>query len=231
MRSVLSQSAQISVIRFSYRWPLCFFVKRVVRDRWSLTCWKVCALSFTCQGITSAGRYTRGPQPVQHTTACVNTLLTACIVLFPSGWSWPGDVYHKSRGGAGGRRARWKDGVRHSQSRIGLWGDQVKTFLKVEDGGDRKQNCMFSHWKHGGDSNSVLFTTQMSVIGSLLAVGGGNRRTANVIAHGFANLFILDKKDLNEILVHYPDSKKLLRKKARLNACSVRVIDQITFHA
>lgn len=57
----------------------------------------------------------------------------------------------------------------------------------------------------------------MSVIGSLLAVGGGNRRTANVIAHGFANLFILDKKDLNEILVHYPDSKKLLRKKARLN--------------
>lgn len=51
--------------------------------------------------------------------------------------------------------------------------------------------------------------------GSLLAVGGGNRRTANVIAHGFANLFILDKKDLSEILVHYPDSKKLLRKKAR----------------
>lgn len=51
----------------------------------------------------------------------------------------------------------------------------------------------------------------------MLAVGGGNRRTANVIAHGFANLFILDKKDLNEILVHYPESKKLLRKKARLN--------------
>lgn len=49
----------------------------------------------------------------------------------------------------------------------------------------------------------------------MLSVGGGNRRTANVIAHGFANLFILDKKDLNEILVHYPESKKLLRKKAR----------------
>lgn len=57
----------------------------------------------------------------------------------------------------------------------------------------------------------------MCVICSLLAVGGGNRRTANVIAHGFANLFILDKKDLNEILVHYPESKKLLRKKARSN--------------
>lgn len=50
---------------------------------------------------------------------------------------------------------------------------------------------------------------------SLLAVGGGNRRTANVIAHGFANLFILDKKDLNEILVHYPESQRLLRKKAK----------------
>lgn len=58
-------------------------------------------------------------------------------------------------------------------------------------------------------------------VDSLLAVGGGNRRTANVIAHGFANLFILDKKDLNEILVHYPESKKLLRKKARSNMSDI----------
>lgn len=65
--------------------------------------------------------------------------------------------------------------------------------------------------------NSSHFYSYNSLIGSLLSVGGGNRRTANVIAHGFANLFILDKKDLNEILVHYPESKKLLRKKARLN--------------
>lgn len=76
--------------------------------------------------------------------------------------------------------------------------------------------------KLGKDVLNVLEKTQVSIysfcltlIGSLLAVGGGNRRTANVIAHGFANLFILDKKDLNEILVHYPESKKLLRKKAR----------------
>uniref|UniRef100_F1RF40 Cyclic nucleotide gated channel subunit beta 1 n=1 Tax=Sus scrofa TaxID=9823 RepID=F1RF40_PIG len=65
---------------------------------------------------------------------------------------------------------------------------------------------------------SVLVTLKAgSVFGeiSLLAVGGGNRRTANVVAHGFTNLFILDKKDLNEILVHYPESQKLLRKKAR----------------
>ncbi|KAF3832085.1 hypothetical protein F7725_025750 [Dissostichus mawsoni] len=50
---------------------------------------------------------------------------------------------------------------------------------------------------------------------SLLAGGGGNRRTADVRAQGFANLFILDKKDLAEILVHYPESQKLLRKKAK----------------
>uniref|UniRef100_A0A8C7KM24 Cyclic nucleotide gated channel subunit beta 1b n=1 Tax=Oncorhynchus kisutch TaxID=8019 RepID=A0A8C7KM24_ONCKI len=73
----------------------------------------------------------------------------------------------------------------------------------------------------GGPDGKTVFVTLKSgsVFGeiSLLAVGGGNRRTANVVAHGFANLFILDKKDLNEILVHYPESQKLLRKKARLH--------------
>ncbi|XP_009986170.1 PREDICTED: cyclic nucleotide-gated cation channel beta-1-like, partial [Tauraco erythrolophus] len=70
----------------------------------------------------------------------------------------------------------------------------------------------------GPDGKAVLVTLKAgSVFGeiSLLAAGGGNRRTANVVAHGFANLFILDKKDLNEILVHYPESQKLLRKKAK----------------
>ncbi|XP_057203410.1 cyclic nucleotide-gated cation channel beta-3 isoform X2 [Triplophysa rosa] len=71
----------------------------------------------------------------------------------------------------------------------------------------------------GGPDGTIVFVTLKagSVFGeiSLLAGGGGNRRTANVKAHGFANLFILDKKDLAEILVHYPESEKLLRKKAK----------------
>ncbi|XP_067904997.1 uncharacterized protein [Heterodontus francisci] len=71
----------------------------------------------------------------------------------------------------------------------------------------------------GGPDGKTVFVTLRagSVFGeiSLLSVGGGNRRTANVVAHGFANLFILDKKDLSDILTHYPDSQKLLRKKAK----------------
>ncbi|KAJ3596482.1 hypothetical protein NHX12_002889 [Muraenolepis orangiensis] len=62
----------------------------------------------------------------------------------------------------------------------------------------------------GGPDGKTIFVTLRA--GSVF---GEIRRTANVIAHGFANLFILDKKDLNEILVHYPESQKLLRKKAR----------------
>uniref|UniRef100_A0A2K6FCH8 Cyclic nucleotide-gated cation channel modulatory subunit n=1 Tax=Propithecus coquereli TaxID=379532 RepID=A0A2K6FCH8_PROCO len=71
----------------------------------------------------------------------------------------------------------------------------------------------------GPDGAQVLVTLKAgAVFGeiSLLAAGGGNRRTANVVAHGFANLLTLDKKTLQEILSHYPDSEKVLMKKARV---------------
>ncbi|MCI4374408.1 hypothetical protein PGIGA_G00005910 [Pangasianodon gigas] len=73
----------------------------------------------------------------------------------------------------------------------------------------------------GGPDNKIVFVTLKAgcVFGeiSLLqsSANGGNRRTANVAAHGFANLFVLDKKDLNDILIHYPESQKILARKGR----------------
>ncbi|XP_046873390.1 cyclic nucleotide-gated cation channel beta-3-like isoform X2 [Hypomesus transpacificus] len=73
----------------------------------------------------------------------------------------------------------------------------------------------------GGPENSIVFVTLKAgcVFGEISLLqsskDGGNRRTANVKAHGFANLFVLDKKDLTDILVHYPESQKVLARKGR----------------
>ncbi|XP_048867247.1 cyclic nucleotide-gated cation channel beta-3-like [Brienomyrus brachyistius] len=73
----------------------------------------------------------------------------------------------------------------------------------------------------GGPDNNTVFVTLKAgcVFGEISLLqsspNGGNRRMANVIVHGFANLFVLDKKDLNDILVHYPESQKVLARKAR----------------
>ncbi|XP_071508803.1 uncharacterized protein [Diadema antillarum] len=71
----------------------------------------------------------------------------------------------------------------------------------------------------GGEKNSKVLATLHpgSVFGeiSLLSVGAGNRRTADVASPGYANLFVLDKKDLQEVVVNYPDAQESLKKKAR----------------
>ena len=41
-----------------------------------------------------------------------------------------------------------------------------------------------------------------------------NRRTANVRAHGYTNLYVLFKEDLNEALMDYPEDRHLLSRKA-----------------
>jgi cyclic nucleotide gated channel beta 1 len=57
---------------------------------------------------------------------------------------------------------------------------------------------------------------------SLLAVDGGNRRTADVVSKGFSTLYVLHKTDLDEVLLDYPEIEKLLRSKAKyLNKNSI----------
>jgi hypothetical protein len=50
---------------------------------------------------------------------------------------------------------------------------------------------------------------------SLLAIGGNNRRTANIRSKGYSTLFVLSKEDLNDVIKDYPDAQQLLKKKAR----------------
>ncbi|VDK44321.1 unnamed protein product [Anisakis simplex] len=71
----------------------------------------------------------------------------------------------------------------------------------------------------GGEQNEKVFAelTEGSVFGeiSLLAIGGNNRRTANIRSKGYATLFVLSKEDLNDVIKDYPEAQQLLRQKAR----------------
>jgi len=50
---------------------------------------------------------------------------------------------------------------------------------------------------------------------SLLALAGGNRRTADVRCKGYAQLFLLSKVDFEEAMSDYPEAHKLLKYKAK----------------
>ena len=55
----------------------------------------------------------------------------------------------------------------------------------------------------------------MCVSYSLLALSGGNRRTADVRSKGYSQLFILSKNDFEEAMREYPEAAKILKHRAK----------------
>lgn len=66
------------------------------------------------------------------------------------------------------------------------------------------------------DGRVAVTLSPGSVFGeiSLLALAGGNRRTADVKSKGFSNLYVLSKSDLTDVLKDYPETFDALKLKA-----------------
>lgn len=67
------------------------------------------------------------------------------------------------------------------------------------------------------DGRVAVTLSPGSVFGeiSLLALAGGNRRTADVRSKGFSNLYVLSKADLNDVMKDYPETLDMLKSKAQ----------------
>lgn len=95
--------------------------------------------------------------------------------------------------------------------------------MVADDG--KTRFCVLSSGKYFGEISI------MEIPGSK----AGNRRTANVRSIGFSDLFCLAKEDLTEVLVEYPDAKKILEEKGRDmlmkdNLIDLNWIDEATRH-
>ena len=59
-----------------------------------------------------------------------------------------------------------------------------------------------------------VFFFALARVFSLLSIHDNNRRTAHVVSRWFSQLFVLRKRDLQDVLIDYPEAAETLRKKA-----------------